>query len=73
MCKKYYSWNPSTCICENSMYLKSFADDSAIVCDEIISATGTILRNLANTISTNVKSTVSINSDDKKLRYNGLL
>ena len=72
MCKKYYSWNPSTCICENSMYLKSFADDSAKL-DEIISTTGTILRNVANTVSTNVKSAVSINSDDKKLRYNGLL
>ena len=55
------------------MYLKSFADDSVIVCDEIISTTGTILRNVANTISTNVKSAASINSDDKKLRYNGLL
>ena len=25
-CKKNYSWNPSTCICENSRYLKSIAD-----------------------------------------------
>ena len=23
-CEKDYSWNPSTCICENSKYLKSF-------------------------------------------------
>ena len=25
-CKKDYSLNPSTCICENSKYLKSIAD-----------------------------------------------
>ena len=25
-CKKNYSWNPSTCICENSRYLKSITD-----------------------------------------------
>ena len=25
-CKKDYSWNPSTGICENSKYLKSIAD-----------------------------------------------
>ena len=24
--KKNYSWNPSTCICENNKYLKSIAD-----------------------------------------------
>ena len=32
--KKDYSWNPSTCICENSKYLKS---TSVIERDEIIS------------------------------------
>ena len=36
-CKNNYSWNPSTCICKNSKYLKSFADTSVIMCDEIIS------------------------------------
>ena len=25
-CEKDYSWNPSTCICENSKYLNSVAD-----------------------------------------------
>ena len=35
-CKKYYSWNPSTCICENDKYLKRLVDDSKIMCDEII-------------------------------------
>ena len=33
--KKDYGWNPSTSICENSKYLKSIADTSVIVCDEI--------------------------------------
>ena len=27
MCKKDYSWNTSTCFCENSKYLKSIVDD----------------------------------------------
>ena len=27
-CKKDYSWNPNTCICENSKHLRSFADTS---------------------------------------------
>ena len=35
-CKKDYSWNLTTCICENGKYLKSIVDDSKIVCDEII-------------------------------------
>ena len=35
-CKKDYSWNPSTCICEKSKYLKSITDTSVIECDEII-------------------------------------
>ena len=32
MCKKDYNWNPSTCICKGSRYLKSVVDDSVIVC-----------------------------------------
>ena len=35
--KKDYSWNPSSCICENSKYLKSIANTSLLTCDEIIS------------------------------------
>ena len=31
MCKKDYSWNPSTCICENGISLKRIADTSVIV------------------------------------------
>ena len=36
MQKEDYSWNPSTCICENSKYLKCGADTSVFTCDEII-------------------------------------
>ena len=30
MCKKDYSWNPTTCICENSKCLKNITDTSVI-------------------------------------------
>ena len=32
-------------------------------------ATNTVLKNMTNYVPTNVNSTVSINSDDKKVRY----
>ena len=32
--KKYYSCNPSRCICENSKPFKHIVDDSVIACDE---------------------------------------
>ena len=41
-CKNYHkskkdcNWNPSTCICENSKYLKSIANTSGIECNKII-------------------------------------
>ena len=50
--------NPNTCICENSRYLKSIADTLIILCDEIINGTDSVSTNVANTISTNVMSTV---------------
>ena len=53
---KDYSWNPSTCICENGMYLKSIVDDLAIVSNEIIY--------VMDIVPTNV----TINLDDKKIR-----
>ena len=76
-CKKCYTWNPSTCFCENSKNLKSIADSSVILCDKIINATDSVATNVTNTMSTNVINTtwtnvgsiVSINSDDKKVRY----
>ena len=61
--RKDYSWNPSTCICENRKYLKSIADASVIAFDEIISAMDIISTKI--TIATNV----SINFDDKKVKY----
>ena len=66
-CKKYrtckidYSWNPSTCICENSRYLKHAADDSVIVCDEIINAANILSANMINAIPTNMTNSVPIN------------
>ena len=55
MCKKDYSWNPSTCICENSKYLKII---SMTGCDEII----IVMNNVSTkkTITTNVTGTASI-------------
>ena len=58
--------NRSACICENSGYLESIVDYSVVACHEIISAVASVLKNVANTISTNLTSTVSINLDDKK-------
>ena len=82
--KKDYSWNPSTCICENSKYLKGIADTSVTECDEIIIAmdivstkkantiatkkTNTIARKKTNAIETNVMSTASIDCYIKKIR-----
>ena len=69
MCKKDYSWNNGTCICENKSNSKSIADDQVIVYDEIACVTYNVSTNVANVISTNVTSTVSIDSYEKKVRY----
>ena len=53
-CKKHYSWNPSTCICQNSKYLKSIADTSVTECDEIIFVMDNVSTKKTNTIATNV-------------------
>ena len=55
-CKRDYSWNPSTCICENSKYLKGISDTSVIAHGEIINATGNVKLNGAITIPTNMTS-----------------
>ena len=90
-CKKYYTskkcyiWNPSTCICENSRYLKDIADNSVIFFNKIVSVkdsastnvTNIVPSNVTNTVPTNFVSTLSIsimfaapiNSNDKKVRY----
>ena len=49
--KKDYSCNPGTCVCESGKYLKSIADTSVIVCDEIINATDSLSTNMTNTIA----------------------
>ena len=61
MCQRSYIWNPATCSCKNGNYLGSIIDDSVITCDEIINA--------ADSVLTNVISTVSKNFYNKKVRY----
>ena len=65
MCKKDYSWNSSICICKKGKHLKIIGDNSKIACDEIIYVINIVSTKMTNTIATNV----SINSDDKKVRY----
>ena len=64
-CKKHYSWNPSTRICENSKYLKIIADTSVIKCDEIISIMDIVSTKMTNTIAI----IVTKNCQNKKVRY----
>ena len=68
-CKKDYSWNPSTCIYENSKYLKGIADTSVIECDEIITVMDIVSTKSKNTITTNNTSTASMNCHSKNVRY----
>ena len=63
---KNYVRNPSTCICENSGYLISIADNSVIACDEIISVMDIVSTKMTNIISTNVVSTASISFHSEK-------
>ena len=67
--QKDYSWNPSTCICENGKNLKRIADTSLIACDEVIYAMDIVSTNVTSIISANVTITMLKNSDDKKVRY----
>ena len=60
-----FSWNPTAWICENSRYLKSIADISVIVFDEVINAMDSVSKNVTNAISTNARSAMSINSDER--------
>ena len=50
-------------------YSKSIVGYSVIVCDENIIATDSLSTNVTNTVPTNVTSAISINYDDKKIRY----
>ena len=67
-CKKDYSWNPSSCICENSKYLKNIAYASMIECDEIISVMDIVSAKMTYTIAGNVTSTGSVNCLSKRVR-----
>ena len=62
--KKDFSWNPSTCICENSKYLKSIADRL----QSFDLTMGNVSTKYTNTIATNVTSSASINCHNKKVR-----
>ena len=58
--KEDYSWNPCTCICENSKYLKTIANNLVTECDEIVIVTDILSTKKENTIATNITSTASI-------------
>ena len=64
--KKDYSWNPSTCICVNSKYLKSITNTSVTECHEIIIVMNNV--SIRRTITTNVTSIASINCHSTKVR-----
>ena len=74
--QKGFSQNPSTCICQNSKYLKRVPDTSVIECDEIVIGTdivstkkaNTVTTKKTNTLATNVMSTASKSCHSKKVR-----
>ena len=63
-CQKDYSWNPSTCICENSKYLKSVVDTSVTECDEIVIVMNNLSTKMANIITTKKTNTITTNIRD---------
>ena len=60
--KKDFNWNISTCIWQNSRYLKSILNDSTFVCDEIINVTESVSTNVTITKSREVTSAVPTNA-----------
>ena len=56
-------------VCAKNRYLKSIVDNSVIVCNEIVSITDIVSTNVISSVPANVTSNVSINSDNKKIRY----
>ena len=58
-CRKNYSWIPSTCICDNSKYLKSISNTAVTERDEIIIVMDNLSTKKTNIMATNVTSTVS--------------
>ena len=67
-CEKGYGWNPSTCICENSKYLKGVASTSVTKYDKIVIVMNNLSIKKTNTITTNVTSNVLINCHSEKTR-----
>ena len=70
-CRENYSQNPSTCIFENSKYLKSISDTT---CDETIIVMDNLSSKRTNTIATNITNIASINwhgQKSKRLLYFG--
>ena len=65
-CIKDYSWNPSTCICENIKYLKGIADTIVTEWDEIVIVMDIVSTKKTNTIAANVTSAASISCHSKK-------
>ena len=59
--KKVNSWNPSTCTCQNSKYLKRAAEHYKIACEKIINCT--------DSVSTIVTNTASINLYKRNVQY----
>ena len=56
-------------VCAKNRYLKSIVDNSVIVCNEIVSITDSVSTNVISSVPANVTSNVSINFDNKKIRY----
>ena len=67
-CKENFSWNLSTCISENSKYLKNVSNTSVTKCDEIRIVMDIVSTKKTNTIATNVANTASINCHSKEVR-----
>ena len=63
--EKDYNWNPRTCICENSKFIKSIAATSMTEYDEIVIVMDNVTTK--KTIATNVTSTASINCHSIKV------
>ena len=69
MYKTDYSWNPGTGICEDSKYLKIIFYNKLIVCNKIVSVSHSVSTNVTTSILSNLTSTVSVKSDDTKVKY----
>ena len=57
-CKKVYTWDPATWICENAKYVGSISYDLVITCDETVDKTESILAKIVATkiVPTRIKS-----------------